>query len=196
MDLTRLRENLREVRERIARAASQSGRDPNAVRLIAVTKRSPVDWLPSLCDLGLRDFGENYPQELWSKSADARLSGREVHWHLIGHLQGNKVKRTLPLVTLIHAVDSLKLLRSLEELASEGQAIPPVCLQVNTSGEPSKHGWSAEDLLADCDALAACGRVPIVGLMTMAALDGSPEQNRACFSRLRATRRRPSPPAR
>lgn len=189
MDLTRLRDNARVVMERIDQAARRAGRDPQGVRLIAVTKRSPVDLLPPLHDLGLRDFGENYPQELWTKAADARLAGLPIRWHLIGHLQGNKVKRTVPLVSLIHGVDSFKLLRSLDELAADGRTVvPPVCLQVNTSGEPSKHGWSSEALLAESDALASCGRVRIVGLMTMAALEGSAEEARACFSALRTTR--------
>jgi pyridoxal phosphate enzyme (YggS family) len=104
---------------------------------------------------------------------------------LIGHLQGNKAKRTVPLVRMIHGVDSLKLLETLDELAA-GLADPPaVCLQVNASGEAAKHGWEPDELPNDADAIAACARIPIVGLMTMAGYDTTPEQARPAFRTLR-----------
>src|SRR5207245_3577022 len=117
---------------------------------VAVTKRTGPDLIPALVALGARDLGENYPQELWTK-AEA-LAGLPVSWHLIGHLQGNKAKRTLPMVRMIHAVDSLKLLLSLDDLAKGLDDPPPVCLQVNTSDEPAKHGWSPDAIGQDADA--------------------------------------------
>lgn len=181
-----LRGNLESVRSRIAAAARRSGRDADAVRLVAVTKRTPPDVALALLELGVRDLGENYPQELWAKVAS--LAGRPVRWHLIGHLQGNKAKKTLPMVSMVHAVDSLKLLRTLDELAG-GLAEPPaVCLQVNTSGEAAKHGWDPGAIAADAQAIAACRAVPVVGLMTMAALGTTPESARPSFARLRAVR--------
>jgi PLP dependent protein len=167
-------------------AAVRSGRDPESVKLIAVTKRNPLELVRPLVELGVTDLGENYPQELWKK-AEA-LEGRAIHWHLIGHLQGNKAKATLPLVRMIHAVDSLKLLRTLDELASEVPDPASVCLQVNTSNEPTKHGWSIDQILRDAETLAGCTRIRIVGLMTMAALGTDAETARPSFVRLRGVR--------
>jgi pyridoxal phosphate enzyme (YggS family) len=181
-----IRENLESVRGRIAAAARRSGRDPADITLVAVTKKSPPELIFPLVDCGATELGENYPQELWKK-AEA-LAGRNVHWHLIGHLQGNKVKRTMPLVRLIHAVDSLKLLQVIDDLAA-GLAEPPaVCLQVNTSGEAAKHGWSMAAILQDADEVAACRQVPVVGLMTIAAWGTTAETARPSFVRLRELR--------
>src|SRR5690349_17824406 len=172
MDRARLLENWRAVHARIGNAARHSGRRAGDVTLVAVTKKSPTDWVRALVELGARDLGENYPQELWRKAEN--LADLPVRWHLIGHLQGNKAKRTVPIVRMIHGVDSLKLLRSLDALAAEMPEFPGVCLQVNASAESTKHGWAPEDLLADAPAISACRRVPIVGLMTMAALGDDP----------------------
>ena len=138
----RIRHNLEEVRARIAQAAERAGRPAADVRLVAVTKKSSPEWIRALLDCGVFDLGENYPQELWKKSEVLADRAAAIRWHLIGHLQTNKVKKTLPLVKMIHSVDSLKLLRVLNEAAQAIGEPPPVCLQVNTSGEESKHGWS------------------------------------------------------
>src|SRR5262249_15269024 len=157
---------------RIAQAATRAGRSPGDIRLIAVTKKSSPLWIRALLDCGVFDLGENYPQELWKKSDELADQVNSIRWHLIGHLQTNKVKKTLPLVKLIHSVDSLKLLKVLDEAAQTLAGPPSVCLQVNTSGEVSKHGWSAEGIIKDCESIAACRSIPVVGLMTMAALGG------------------------
>jgi pyridoxal phosphate enzyme (YggS family) len=186
MNWDALRTNYQTVRERIGAAARRSGRDPSRVTLVAVTKRNPTEMVRPLVELGARDLGENYPQELWAK-AEA-LAELPVRWHLIGHLQGNKAKKTLPMVTMVHAVDSLKLLRSIDELAREMEHPPTVCLQVNTSGEESKHGWSPESIVQDAEAIAACRDIPVVGLMTMAGFGTDPETARPSFARLREVR--------
>jgi pyridoxal phosphate enzyme (YggS family) len=113
-----------------------------------------------------------------------------VRWHLIGHLQTNKAKRTLPMVKRIHAVDSLKLLRLLDGLVAELALAdpPPVCLQVNTSAEESKHGWTAAGVIADSDAIAACRSIPVTGLMTMAAWGTDAQTARPSFIQLRQVR--------
>jgi pyridoxal phosphate enzyme (YggS family) len=186
----RIRQNLEAVRSQIAAAAARSGRAPEAVRLVAVTKKWPVEAVRPLVAAGATDLGENYPQELWRKAdALADIAG-SIRWHLIGHLQTNKAKRSLPLVRLIHAVDSLKLLKLLDGLVGElGMSDPPlVCLQVNTSGEEAKHGWSADGLLAEAEAVAACRAIPIVGLMTMAGWGTTAESARPSFVELRETR--------
>lgn len=186
MDAQRLADNLETVRGRIAAAAARSGRAADSLTLVAVTKRNAVETVRPLVALGARDLGENYPQELWKK-AEA-LADLTVRWHLIGHLQGNKAKKTLPMVHFIHAVDSLKLLQALDMLAAEAADPPRVCLQVNTSAEPAKHGWEPSALLADASAIADCRRIPVVGLMTMAALGTSAETARPSFVLLRETR--------
>jgi pyridoxal phosphate enzyme (YggS family) len=186
MNRERLRANLESIHERIAGAAGRAGRRVSEISMVAVTKRTPPEWARPLLELGFCDLGENYPQELWSKAESLRDT--MVRWHLIGHLQGNKARRTLPLVRMIHAVDSLKLLRSLDELVVDLPDPPSVCLQVNTSGESAKHGWSPEAIGLDAEAIAGCRRVAIVGLMTMAALDSTPETARPSFARLRQVR--------
>ena len=183
MDAKRIRDNLQAVRARIADAARRAGRDPGDVTLVAVTKRRPPEASRILADLGTVDQGENYPQELWEKVET--LADAPIRWHLIGHLQGNKAKKTLPMCAMVHSVDSLKLLRSLADPAKDDPRRPSVCLQVNASGEASKHGWSPEGLLTDSEAIAAVEGLPIVGLMTMAAADEDP---RRAFARLRGLR--------
>jgi pyridoxal phosphate enzyme (YggS family) len=184
----RIRENLEEVQARIARAAARAGRSLEEIRLVAVTKKSSPEWIRALLACGVFDLGENYPQELWRKSEALADFAGSIRWHLIGHLQSNKVKKTLPLVKMIHAVDSLKLLRVLNESAQSQVDPPPVCLQVNTSGEISKHGWSAEEIVADSESIAQCRSIPVVGLMTMAGLEGTDQEALACFASLRETR--------
>ena len=170
----------------MAEAARRVGRDPGAVRLVAVTKRVGVDIVRELVASGAADLGENYPQELWRKAEE--LADLPIRWHLIGHLQGNKARKTLPTVRMIHGVDSLRLLQALDDLASGLDDPPPACLQVNASGEESKQGWTPEGLLADAEVIAACRSIPIVGLMTMAALANDAEAARPTFARLRESR--------
>jgi pyridoxal phosphate enzyme (YggS family) len=188
MNRDQLRTNYLSVRDRMTDAARRAGRDTAAVTLVAVTKRTPNGILAPLVELGVPDLGENYPQELWRKAEET--ADLPVRWHLIGHLQGNKVRRTVPLVRMIHAVDSLKLLQALDSLAVELDEPPPVCLQVNTSGEVAKHGWSPEQILVDADAIAACRRIPVVGLMTMAGFGTDAETARPSFVQLRNVRDR------
>jgi PLP dependent protein len=186
MNSDRIRENLASVLDGVAAAAHHSGRQPSSVALVAVTKKNSPELIRLLVAAGALELGENYPQELWSKfEALADLPSR---WHLIGHLQGNKAKKTLPMVKMIHAVDSLKLLKTLDDLAANLAEPPSVCLQVNASGEDSKHGWSPSELPRDADAIAACRRIPIVGLMTIAGYGTSNDEARPTFARLRVLR--------
>jgi PLP dependent protein len=186
MNVEKLRSNLSNVRERIAAAAARSGREASAVTLVSVTKRMPMKPIRALFELGEREFGENYPQHLWGRVE--ALSALAIRWHLIGHLQVNKAKKTLGMVRLVHSVDSLKLLQAIDALAAEMDEPPGVCLQVNASGESAKHGWLPEAIAADAEAIAACRQVPIVGLMTMAAFGTTAETARPTFALLRSTR--------
>jgi pyridoxal phosphate enzyme (YggS family) len=182
-------ENLRRVRERMARAAESAGRRPDEIRLVGVTKYVGPREATELLDAGCMDLGESRPQELWSKAAELP----KAHWHLVGHLQRNKVRRTLPLVSLIHSVDSERLLAAIHEARQDaGDAGPPVSvlLEINTSGEAAKHGLApgaVEPLLA-----TACqySHVAICGLMTMAALEGGPGVAAENFATLRELRDR------
>jgi pyridoxal phosphate enzyme (YggS family) len=182
----RLRENLESVDANIAASTVRSGRNRSDVLLVAVTKRRSLGHVRGLSHLGIRDFGENYPQELWDKVAG--LSDLPTRWHLIGHLQSNKAARTAPMVRMIHGVDSLKLLRTLAALNLPNP--PEICLQVNCSGETSKHGWSPADLLKDSEVIAACSDLPVVGLMTMAAYGTDSDTARPMFAQARELRDR------
>lgn len=182
----RLRDNLDSVRSAIAEAAKRSGRTADSVKLVAVTKRRSLDHVKALHDLGVRDFGENYPQELWEKAEVLP----DLGWHLIGHLQGKKVAKTVPLIKMIHGVDSAKLLRAIDALAPTLANPPEVLLQVNVSDEASKHGWSVDGLFADLSAIRECRSIPIVGLMAMAPFGTDVETSRPTFVRLRETARR------
>lgn len=186
MNHRRIVENLEAVRSQVAAAALRSGREASAVRLVAVTKRHPMEHVLPLIEAGQVDLGENFPQELWKKVDSFPDPG--IRWHLIGHLQTNKAKRTLPLVQFVHAVDSLKLLRLLDELARDLPEPPLACLQVNTSAEESKHGWSADSILNASEEIAASQHLPIVGLMTIAGYETTSEEARPSFVLLRTLR--------
>ncbi|MFM7130243.1 MAG: YggS family pyridoxal phosphate-dependent enzyme [bacterium] len=187
--IDQLRANLESVTNRIAAAAKRSGRPADAANLVAVTKRTPDAWAHGLVALGQHHLGENYPQELWKK-AESLANLPEIRWHAIGHMQSNKLKRTLPLVTMIHAVDSLDLLAAIGKLMPLASRLERVCLQVNMSGEASKHGWDQESILNDAEAIAGMITqfgIPVTGLMTMAALGTDAESARPAFAGLRQT---------
>lgn len=133
-------------------------------------------------------MGENFPQELWEKAEVLADLPPEVRWHLIGHLQRNKVKRTLPIARVIHAVDSLRLLRAIDGRGAEGQEPPMVFLQVNTSDEEAKQGWRGDAILDDAEEIAGCRWIRPAGLMTMAAWGTDAESARPSFTRLREIR--------
>jgi len=186
-----LETNLTEVREAIARAASRAGRDANDVQLIAVTKYAKWPWREALIDLGVDQLGESRPQQLLER--DALLTPRQkpkVEWHLIGHLQRNKVRPLLPHVARIHSIDSGKLLDRIDRLAGEIGLRPKGLLEVNLSGEASKDGFSAEELEADWDHLRHRSHLQITGLMTMAPHTSNEDVVRGVFRRLRELRDR------
>jgi pyridoxal phosphate enzyme (YggS family) len=192
-------DNLQRVRERIARAAERAGRSPSEVVLVGVTKYVGPREAAELVAAGCEDLGESRPQELWFKAGQVAPASPEtqLRWHLVGHLQRNKIRRTLPLVHMIHSVDSERLLAAINEELGHNEASqrPPlkVLLEVNTSGEAAKHGLPpgvVDPLLATA---ASYPRVAICGLMTMAALDGGPEVAARNFASLRELRDRLKP---
>jgi pyridoxal phosphate enzyme (YggS family) len=186
---TLLADRVRAVDDRIAAACRRAGRARADVTLVAVTKTVSPAVAALLPDLGVHDLGESRPQELWRK-ATALPAG--VRWHQIGHLQRNKIERTLPLVHLIHAADSMRLLEALNaEAVRRGRQTPvPVLLEVNASGEASKHGFAAEELPGICPHITALRQVQVLGLMTMAAYAEDPERCRPTFALLRSLRER------
>jgi pyridoxal phosphate enzyme (YggS family) len=183
----RLAENLAAVRGRIAAAAAESGRTADSVRLVAVTKYVDVTLAAALVDAGCHDLGESRPQEMWRKAA---ALPNETRWHLIGHLQRNKIRRTLPLVHLLHSVDSPRLLDALDaEAALLGRTVAAL-VEVNVSGDPSKTGLAPEALDSLLTSAAAKPHVSLQGLMCMAALDGGLDRARRDFAMLRELRDR------
>lgn len=182
-----LADRLQQVDNRLRAACQRAGRPREAVKLVAVTKTVGVEVARLLPDLGVSDLGENRPQELWRKAEPLPSS---IRWHLIGHLQRNKIERTLPLVHMVHSVDSLRLLSALDEAAARRQHMLPVLLEVNASREPNKQGFAPEELTSLTPHIAALRHVQIRGLMTMAAFDVEAEKCRPTFVNLRESRDR------
>jgi pyridoxal phosphate enzyme (YggS family) len=183
-DLT-IDHNYRRVRERMAAACEQARRDPAAVTLVAVIKYAELDWARHLVSRGAVELGENRPQHLVRRAAQITAP---VHWHLIGHLQRNKVRSILPLVSLIHSADSLRLLQAIDRIAGELSLRPRVLVEVNLSGEAEKHGFLAEELSTSWEQVLALQNLKVEGLMTMAGWSPDPENARPAFRRLRELR--------
>ena len=182
-----LRENLENVRARIDAAAARAGRDPGAVELVAVSKTHPVEEIREVEEAGQSLFGESRVQEALVKIP--LLPGR-LRWHFIGHLQANKVRKALPLFELIHGVDSMEIARDIDRIGAELGLHPRVLLEVNVSGEGSKHGFDPEALERDLEALLSLPRLQVEGFMTMAPLAPEAEASRPYFASLRALRDR------
>jgi len=179
-------QNLESVRRRIALAAARSGRRPEDVRLVAVTKTVGLEEVRALHDLGHRDMGENRPQELLRKQ-DA-LSSLDIRWHMIGHLQTNKANKLVGRVALFHSLDSTRLGEALERAAARAGTFVEALVQVNVSREPTKGGFAPEELDAALDTLTRLEHVRITGLMTMAPMVEDPERTRPIFRALRQIR--------
>jgi pyridoxal phosphate enzyme (YggS family) len=175
-----LRERLAAVRERIARAAERARRDPAEITLLAVTKVFPAAAIREAYGLGLREFGENYVQELenkWPEVADLA----HARFHLIGHLQSNKSKKAAELFQVIQTVDSPKLARRLNDA---GRALE-VMLEVKLSEEEAKSGADPEELAELIEAVGGCGNLRLLGLMSMPPWTEDAEASRPYFRRLR-----------
>jgi pyridoxal phosphate enzyme (YggS family) len=185
-----LAERLKPVEERIEAACRRAGRSRSEVTLVAVTKTVSSETAALLPSLGVLDLGESRPQELWRKAAHLSKVAPSVRWHQVGHLQRNKIEGTLPLVYLIHSVDSVRLLNALEQEAAKQQRTPVVLLEVNVSREANKHGFSPQELPNLIKPIGDLRQVQVTGLMTMAALESDLEQCRRTFAELRQLRDR------
>src|SRR6478735_9396073 len=177
--------NLERVLARMAEAAKKSGRTPNEVELVAVSKTHPAEKIQAAVDAGQTLFGESRVQEARVKIP---LLPSRLRWHFIGHLQKNKIRHALPLFELFHGIDSLVLAQEIERIAEEEGMRPRVLLEVNVAGEASKHGFSPEALRRDLEAALSLGRLTIEGLMTIPPFAPEPEASRQYFIALRKLR--------
>ena len=180
-----LSETLAALRESIAAAARRSGRQPEDVELVAVSKTHPPEDVRALAAAGQTVFGESRVQEARAKIP---LSPGRLTWHFLGRLQKNKVRAALPLFELIHSVDSLDLARQINRVAEEESLRPRVLLEVNVAGEATKFGFSPGDLRAEIEELVALERLEIAGLMALAPLAREAEHSRPYFEKLRELR--------
>ena len=174
------------VRDRVANAASRSGRRPDDVRLIAVSKTHPIDAVRAAFDAGQRDFGENKVQEALQKIAQA--ADMAIRWHLIGHLQSNKARKAAQAAGAIHAIDSIELLKKVDQAASEAGRAVDVLIQVDLALEDTKFGAPVGDVRSIVDAAAGCTAARLTGLMLLPPLVANPEDARPWFAQLRTLR--------
>ncbi|MFQ5411184.1 MAG: YggS family pyridoxal phosphate-dependent enzyme [Phycisphaerae bacterium] len=200
----RLSDNLKRIRERIETACARVHRDPDTVRLIAVTKSVELDVIRQALDLGILDLGESRAQQLNQRAgmihefmerksvlsgsrSDSRTpaSIARPRWHMVGHLQRNKVKLVIPWIELIHSVDSLRLAEDLHDQATQLGRVVDFLLQVNTSGEKSKYGVAVGAVPHLVEHFSEWPGIRLCGLMTMAPLDATPPETRLYFDRLR-----------
>jgi pyridoxal phosphate enzyme (YggS family) len=185
----RLRENLAAVRGRIAEACRLAGRGPGDVRLVGVTKYVTVDLARCLLDAGCLDLAESRPQALWRRAEPLALHEPPPRWHLVGHLQRNKIRRTLPVLSLLHSLDSLRLLEALDAEAAEAGRICDALVEVNLAGDPGRTGLMEADVAAVVEEAGRRTHVRVLGLMGMAALpEGGGTEARRQFARLRQMR--------
>ena len=174
--------NLKEVEAKIEAACKRAGRDRSEVTLIAVSKTKPVEMLEEAYETGIREFGENKVQELSDKYD---VLPKNIRWHMIGHLQRNKVKYLIGKTVLIHSVDSLRLAEQIEHEAAKADTIMNVLIEVNVAGEESKFGTTCNEAIELVRAVAALKHVKIKGLMTIAPFTDNPEDNRIYFKKLK-----------
>ena len=180
--------NLEDVRRRMADAAARRGRDPSAVTLVAVTKTVGANEVRALHALGQQEIGENRVQPALAKME--AVSDLPLRWHMIGHLQRNKVKKALPRFALIHSVDSLRLAHAITREAEELGRAAEVLLEVNVSGEESKFGLTPDEAVRLLEEIEGLEYVCVQGLMTMAPFVDDPETVRPIFAALRELRDR------
>lgn len=177
-----LKENLANVEKNIEQACKNAGRSRDEVTLIAVSKTKPVEMLQEIYDENIRDFGENKVQELCRKMEQLPS---DIRWHMIGHLQRNKVKYIVGKVELIHSVDTYRLAEEINIQAKKQNVIVPILVEVNIAHEESKFGISAEDAILLVEEISKLENIRIKGLMTIAPYVENPEDNRLYFRKIK-----------
>ena len=174
-------ENLKKIEDNIAAACQKAGRDRSEVTLIAVSKTKPVDMLQTVYDQNIREFGENKVQEMCEKM---EILPKDIHWHMIGHLQTNKVKYIIDKVELIHSVDSLHLAKQIEKEAVKKGVDAQILVQVNIAQEDTKFGIDGPEVMSLVEEISKFPHIHIRGLMTSAPFVANPEENRCYFKKL------------
>jgi pyridoxal phosphate enzyme (YggS family) len=191
--MAKIEEKIKQLKGTIAAACGRAQRDPGEVKLVIVTKSADIDAVKEVLRLGYTDLGENRVQQLKrvagqlaeyleGNGADG-LSAQDIRWHMIGHLQRNKVRQVLPLVWLTHSVDTLRLAEEINTAAAKFNLCPKVLLQVNTSSEPQKYGVPVGAAIHLAEQIETLGNLKLCGLMTMAPLTHNKEIVRRCFAR-------------
>ena len=187
--------NIARLNERISCAAGRAGRSPAEITLVAVTKTVPAEKIAEAWEAGLREFGENRVQEAEPKILWSRERGLGLNWHMVGHLQRNKVKKAIQLFDVIQSVDSLPLAHEMSQRCAQTPAVRlPILLEVNVSGEASKYGFAApeghgrllDDFLRAVQEIVALPHLEPQGLMTVAPFGAPEEDLRSCFRRVRS----------
>ncbi len=191
--MAKISERIKNLEETIASACARSGRELREVKLVVVTKSAAIDAIEKVIRLGFTELGENRVQQL--KKVSAQIAGilqgnngnsallKKVKWHMIGHLQRNKVRQVLPIASLIHSVDTLRLAEEINNAAAKLNLFPKVLLQVNTSNEPQKYGVPVGAATHLAEQMETLSNLRLVGLMTMAPLTRDKGVVRACFIR-------------
>jgi pyridoxal phosphate enzyme (YggS family) len=188
VDSHALRERLASVRARIAQAAARTGRDSDSVRLVAISKTFPVDYVRVLADAGQVDFGENKVQEALQKME--HTSDLHLQWHLVGHLQPNKARKAAAHFDVIHSVDDADIVRRLDESAVASGRTLQLLVQADLAGEPTKHGAREDELEGIFRGARACRAAHLAGLMLLPPQVDDPEAARPYFRHLQEIRRR------
>jgi pyridoxal phosphate enzyme (YggS family) len=187
--------NIAMLRERISSAARRAGRSPAEISLVAVTKTVPAEKIAEAWEAGLREFGENRVQEAEPKILWSRERGLDLNWHMVGHLQRNKVNKAIQLFDVIQSVDSLTLAHFMSQRCAQGATVRlPILLEVNVSGETSKYGFVMHEadggvldgFLTAVQEIVALPHLELQGLMTVAPLGAPEAELRSCFRRLRS----------
>jgi PLP dependent protein len=180
-----LKNNIENVRQKIATAAQKSGRNPQDIKLIAVTKTVPAEIVEQAIVAGVADIGENRVQEAMPKIELLKQKYPQITWHMIGHLQRNKVRQSLELFDIIQSVDSQRLAQELDKKAQELNKVIPVLIEVNISGEASKNGVPADRTIDLIESFAGLKHIRVEGLMTIPPWSEDPEQARPYFKHLK-----------
>jgi len=191
--MVKVSERIQRVKDSINSACARVGRDPGEIKLVVVTKSATIEAIQEVIRLGSTDLGENRVQQLKKVSAQIAesLQGQDgdsscrqkVNWHMIGHLQRNKVRHVLPIASLIHSVDTLRLAEEINSSAAKLNLCPRVLLQVNTSKEPQKYGVPIGAAIHLAEQMETLPNLKLIGLMTMAPLTHNKDVVRACFVR-------------
>ncbi|MHC4293157.1 MAG: YggS family pyridoxal phosphate-dependent enzyme [Planctomycetota bacterium] len=190
---SKLLERVNQVQDTIHTVCARVGRDAGDVKLVVVTKAAELDQIKEVISLGIVDLGENRVQrlkkvsaqveEFLNESSDDSKLPQKVNWHMVGHLQRNKVRQVLPIASLIHSVDTLRLAEELNSAAEKINVDPKVLLQVNTSEEPQKYGVPVGAAIHLAEQIQTMPKVQLIGLMVMAPLTRKKDIIRACFAR-------------